>query len=213
MPQSPFARALLSLGLGVAVLALGLAAWLYTQPQESGGFIVGEVSVSGAAQVGGPFVLVDQAGATRSEKDFSGKFMLVYFGYTYCPDFCPTSLSVMTQALDQLAERDPAVAAQVVPVFITVDPDRDTVEAMAAYAPNFHERLVALTGSAEQIADAAGAYRVYYAKVEDDSATEYLMDHTTFIYLMDRDGAYATHFATNSPPAKIAETIEQWAER
>ena len=211
MPQSPFARALLSLGVGSAILAMGLAAWLWSQPQPAGPFVVSETTTSGTAQVGGPFTLVDQNGQARSEADFRGQLMLIYFGYTYCPDFCPTSLAVMTQALDLLAERDPELAAQVVPVFITVDPERDTVEAMAAYAPHFHERMVALTGTAEQIADAARAYRVYYAKVEDDSATDYLMDHSTFIYLMDRDGAYARHFATNAKPADVAEGIETWA--
>ena len=213
MPSSPLARALLVFGLGLSVLLLGTAAWLYSQQPSGLTVEVGTVSGSGAADIGGPFTLVDQHGQARSDQDFRGKFMLVYFGYTFCPDFCPSSLSVMTQALDRLAKQDPEVAASVVPVLISIDPERDTVEALAAYAPHFHERLVALTGTPEAVADAAAGYRVYYAKAESDAASDYLMDHSTFIYLMDPEGRYATHFSHYATPEEIAQAIETAAQK
>ena len=134
--------------------------------------------------------------------------MLVYFGYTYCPDVCPTSLSIMSQALDLLEAETGSLEDRVVPVFVTVDPARDDVPAMATYAEHFHPRLVALTGSDEQIAAAAKAYRVYYRKAEDPSASEYLMDHSSFIYLMGPDGTYVSHFAHNASPQEVAEGLK-----
>ena len=160
---------------------------------------------AGEALIGGPFTLTDQHGEQRTEQDFAGRYMLIYFGYTYCPDFCPMSLSNMTQAMDLLP---PEAAEQVVPVFITVDPERDTVAQLAEYAPLFHPRLVALTGSAEATKQAAQAYRVYFAKAGDADSDAYLMDHSTFIYLMGPDGKYVRHFAHNATPEEMAEAIE-----
>jgi protein SCO1/2 len=183
-----------------AVLALavaGGAAWLVLPPTVSS-------MAGGEAMVGGPFKLTDQHGAAVTEQDFAGRYMLIYFGYTYCPDICPLSLANMTQALDLLP---PDQAEQVVPILITVDPERDTVEQLAAYAPLFHPRLVALTGSPEAIKAAARAYRVYYARVGAADSNDYLMDHSTFIYLMGPDGGYVRHFAHNAAPEEIAAGI------
>jgi protein SCO1/2 len=167
-----------------------------------GGGLAGS-ETNGRVSIGGPFSLLDQHGERVTEKDFAGRFMLIYFGYTYCPDFCPLSLSAMTEALDLL---DPVEADQVTPVFISVDPARDTVEALADYAPHFHPRLVALTGSDDEVKAAAKAYRVYYAipAKEDDS---YAVDHSTFIYLMGPDGAYRAHFSHNTTPEEIADRL------
>jgi len=139
-----------------------------------------------------------------TERSFAGRYMLIYFGYTYCPDVCPMSLATMIQALDLLP---PAQAQRVVPIFITVDPERDTVEQLAAYAPLFHPRLVALTGSAEAIAAAAHAYRVLYSKAGD--GPDYLVDHSSFLYLMGPDGAYERHFHASASPKRIAEGLEE----
>jgi len=160
---------------------------------------------AGEALIGGPFTLTDQHGERVTEQDFAGRFMLVYFGYTFCPDICPTSLTVMTAALDRLPEEQ---AAQVVPILITVDPARDTVEQLANYAPLFHPRLVALTGSEEEVREAAKAYRVYYHvhEAEDD---DYTVDHSTFVYLMGPDGSYRTHFGIDASPEAMAEAIGQ----
>ncbi len=209
MPRSALARALLVFFLGLSVLAAGVGGWLLSQRAGPAVSITGPTTSQGTALVGGPFELVDQDGEPRSAADFRGRYMLVYFGYTYCPDICPTSLLSMTQALDLLAETDPEAARKVAPVFITVDPERDTVETMAAYASSFHEDLVALTGTAEQIAGAAKAYRVFYAKY-DDAGGDYLMDHTSLIYLMGPDGAYLSHFGHTAQAEEIAAGLRRY---
>jgi len=211
MPRSVPARALIVFLAGLALLAFGLAAWLWSERGSTSLVQVGTTTTSGTASIGGPFTLVDQHGQPRGDGDFRGRFMLIYFGYTYCPDFCPTSLKTMTAALDLVAQSDGALARRVVPLFITVDPERDTVEALAAYAPHFHESLVALTGTPAQVAAAAAAYRVYYAKVEDAGASDYLVDHSTFIFLMDPEGRYVTHFPPGVSPEAIAETLKDAA--
>jgi protein SCO1/2 len=201
MRLADFLRSRLFAIIAAAVLALvvaGAASWFVLTPATRS-------MAGGEALVGGPFTLVDQHGQERTEQDFAGRYMLIYFGYTYCPDFCPMSLSNMTQAMDLLP---PEAAEQVVPVFITVDPERDTVAQLAEYAPLFHPRLVALTGSAEATKQAAQAYRVYFAKAGDDDSDAYLMDHSTFIYLMGPDGDYVRHFAHNATPEEMAEAIE-----
>jgi protein SCO1/2 len=201
MRLADFLRSRLFAIMAAAALALvvaGAAAWFVLTPATRS-------MAGGEALVGGPFTLVDQHGQERTEQDFAGRYMLIYFGYTYCPDFCPMSLSNMTQAMDLLP---PEAAEQVVPVFITVDPERDTVAQLAEYAPLFHPRLVALTGSAEATKQAAQAYRVYFAKAGDDDPDAYLMDHSTFIYLMGPDGEYVRHFAHNATPEEMAEAIE-----
>ena len=189
----------------VAVGALAYASWRIF---DAGGGLVGG-NGGGQAEIGGPFTLVDQHGEQRRRSDFEGQYRLIYFGYTYCPDVCPTALWSMSQALDQLAETDPAVAEQVTPIFITVDPERDTVEHMAGYAESFHPRLVALTGTPEQIAETAKAYRVFYRKVEDDASNDYLMDHSSFIFLMDPEGRYLTHATDRDTPDELTALIRE----
>lgn len=197
-------RALIILGCGLLILLLGLATALWLQqPAGQRERIVGE------AAIGGPFALLDQRGEPVSERDLLGRYSLVFFGYTYCPDFCPQTLLNVTQALDALAESAPAKAAAVTPIFVTVDPERDTVEAMAAYAEHFHERLLALTGTPEQVAEAARAYRVFFRKVEDQSMSDYLMDHSTFVFLMGPDGKYVTHYTHATPPAELAAALAE----
>jgi cytochrome oxidase Cu insertion factor (SCO1/SenC/PrrC family) len=179
----------------VLVVALGVASWRLLMP---------ETGATGTALVGGPFTLTDQAGNEVTEQDFAGRFMLIYFGYTWCPDFCPMSLSTMVAALDLL---EPEQAEQVVPVLITVDPERDTVAQLAEYVPLFHPRLVGLTGTPEQTAAAAKAYRVYFNKVAEGDPDAYLMDHSTFIYLMGPEGEYRRHFGANATPEEVAEGL------
>jgi protein SCO1/2 len=160
----------------------------------------------GKALVGGPFELVDHTGKTVTDKDFRGRFMLVYFGFTLCPDVCPSGLQVMAAALDQVG----AKAEKIVPLFITVDPERDTPAQMAQYVASFHPRLIGLSGSPEQIAAAEKAYRVYAKKVTDDkSSAGYTFDHTSLMYLMDPKGDYVAHFTHATPVERIAERLEK----
>ncbi|WP_050630372.1 SCO family protein [Bradyrhizobium viridifuturi] len=152
--------------------------------------------------VGGPFALTDQAGHERTDRDFRGRLMLVYFGFTYCPDVCPTDLQAIGLALDKLG-RD---GDQVQPIFITVDPARDTAAHLAEYVSMFHPRLIGLTGSDDAIRKVADAYKVYYARVPQD-AGDYTVDHTAYIYLMDRDGNYLGFFPPGTSADRMVEII------
>jgi protein SCO1/2 len=161
---------------------------------------------SGVALIGGPFALVDQNGRTRRDTDYRGSLMLIYFGYTFCPDVCPTALQIMTVALDSLG----AAGEDIQPILITVDPRRDTVTQLKAYAANFHPRLVALTGTEQAVAGAQRAYKVYSAIPEgQESQSDYLVDHTSIIYLMGRDGRYLTHFSHTTSAEAMAAAIRR----
>jgi cytochrome oxidase Cu insertion factor (SCO1/SenC/PrrC family) len=205
MPVTPAARrgiVIFAVGL-VVVAAMLIGEYVFLNaPDSSADQRLGAVEAPGKVAIGGDFTLVDQNGATRHATDFRGKLMLVYFGYTYCPDVCPAELQKMSEAVDLLG----AKGEEVQPIFITVDPQRDTVEQMKAYAANFHPRLVALTGSAEQVAAAAHAYRVYYQKVKQPDGS-YLMDHSSVVYLMARDGTYLAHFGAETDAAQMAAAI------
>jgi cytochrome oxidase Cu insertion factor (SCO1/SenC/PrrC family) len=148
--------------------------------------------------IGGAFALIDQNGKRRTDAEFRGKFMLVYFGFTYCPDVCPTDLQQMGLAVDRLGAAGDAVQ----PIFITVDPERDTPEHLKDYVANFHSRFVGLTGDAPAIHEAARVYRAYYAKI-DLGESDYTVDHSSFIYLMGRDGEYLGFF----PPGTAADIL------
>lgn len=163
--------------------------------------------VSGKALIGGPFTLTDHRGRRVTEQDFMGKVTLVYFGYTYCPDVCPAELQVMSAALDELGAKKKKVNA----LFITIDPERDTVEQMNSYVSNFHEQLIGLTGSTQEIRAVANAYKVYYNKVTDDpSSTDYVMDHSSIVYLMSPKGEYLTHFSYGTGVEKMAKGIAKY---
>lgn len=166
----------------------------------------GDQTTSGKPLIGGPFSLVDHTGRRVTEKDFAGRYLLIYFGYTYCPDVCPAELQVMTAVLEKLGP----LAERITPIFITIDPERDTVKQMASYVTNFHPRLVGLTGTSEEIRAVAKAYRVYYAKAKDGSSdADYLMDHSSFVYLMDPRGEYVTHFPYGLGSDKMAAQIRE----
>jgi protein SCO1/2 len=157
-------------------------------------------------QVGGPFSLVDQTGAPVTDQSYKGKYRLIYFGYTFCPDACPTELQIMAQAIDSLG----ADGAKIQPIFITIDPERDTVEHMAAYVKLFDPRLVGLTGTPEQIAGVARAYRVYYAKAPAQDEGPYMMNHSSYVYLMNPDGKFLTVFSSDLDADRLASEIRRY---
>jgi cytochrome oxidase Cu insertion factor (SCO1/SenC/PrrC family) len=159
----------------------------------------------GRGTVGGPFTLTDQTGHKRSDSEFRGKLMVVYFGYTYCPDVCPADLMAITQALDALG---PA-AESIQPVFITVDPERDT-ERLADYVAAFHPSLVGLTGSSEEIRRVANSYKAFYAKVPDEQSGEYSIDHAGVIYLMGRGGDYLGFMPPQTGPDRLTEVLRKY---
>ena len=198
-------RLLIVVLLGFLAGALGGAALLLL----TRGAPAPRVETSGKALIGGPFTLIDQTGKTVTDKDFRGRFMLVFFGFTHCPDVCPAELQVMADALGQLGPK----AAEIVPVFITLDPERDTPEAVGAYVKNFGPNFVGLTGSPEAIAFAAKAYRVSFSKFEykdNKGQSGYSIDHSTLLYLMDTNGEYITHFSYGTPAAKMTETLRRY---
>ena len=196
----------IALVIGV-LIAIAAGLWL-SELMVGGSGGPGAVSSSGKAQVGGPFTLVNDAGETVTDETFRGRYMLIYFGFTFCPDVCPTELGIMSAALDQLGEK----AEKVQPLFVTIDPERDTPEVMARYVTLFHPRLVGLTGTPEQIASIAKAYHVFYRKAEDESSTDYTMDHSSIVFLMGPDGEYLKLFPPQTPPDKMAETIASYIE-
>jgi protein SCO1/2 len=158
----------------------------------------------GRGTVGGPFTLTDQTGKQRSDTEFRGKLMIVYFGYSYCPDVCPTDLMAITQALDALG---PA-AEGVQPLFITIDPERDT-KVLADYVSAFHHSLVGLTGSPDEIRKVANAYKAFYVKVQDERNGDYLIDHAGVIYLMGRHGEYLGFMPPQTNPDRLTEILRK----
>jgi len=157
-----------------------------------------------ASAIGGPFRLIDQNGKAVSDADLKGKWQLVFFGYTHCPDTCPTALNEIALALDQLGVKRDEVEI----VFITVDPERDTPEVMKAYVQSFDARIIALTGSPDAVAQAAKAYRVYYAKHPRGDG-EYDMDHSAVIYVMNPDGRFTATFTPDSTADAIAQRLQK----
>jgi protein SCO1/2 len=184
-------------GLAAAFLVLG-PPWGNTPHQ---------VSVeTGKALVGGPFTLIDQTGKRVTDKDFHGKYMLVFFGFTHCPDICPAGLQVMSAALAKLGDK----AKDVVPVFITLDPERDTPEKLAEYLNSFDARFVGLSGSKQEVESAAKAYRVYYQIVPDDKTPgEYTVDHAAIIYLMGKDGQFITHVPHTTNVDQVVAALDK----
>lgn len=163
----------------------------------------GNVTV-GKALIGGPFELTTHNGKRVRDAAYRGKLMLVFFGFTYCPDICPAGLQVISAALDEVGSESHNVAS----LFVTIDPERDTPEQLKSYVSSFHPTITGLTGSTQDISAAAKAYRVYYRKVEDPALSDYTMDHTSFIYLMDAQGNFITHFAHVVTPDKLAARLK-----
>ncbi len=194
-------------GLAMAAIAGGAAWLLVTGEGESAAEAAPGVVDVGGADLGGPFTLTDQTGRRVTAEEVIDGPTLVYFGYTFCPDVCPIDTAIMVEATEMLAER----GIEVTPVFVTVDPERDTPEALALWAEAMHPDLVALTGSPEAIAEAAEAYRVYYSRVEmPDSAAGYLMNHTAFTYFMTPDGIaglFRHGVAPETIAAEVARTL------
>lgn len=183
---------------GVIAAASGWMLWPPTVPEPSAAALMDAVMWN-KEQIGGPFALIDQDGRPRTDADFRGKLLLVYFGYTYCTDICPTDLQAISTAIDKLGPAGESVQ----PLFITVDPEHDTPEAIKLYVALFHPRLVGLTGSAKQVKTAARAYKVYYAKNEQSKKSDPVIDHSGFVFLVGRDGKYLGFF----PPGTSADRM------
>src|SRR5690348_7576378 len=184
-----------AIGLVVAALLLGAGAFVWLNGAGRGGSLIG-----------GPFTLEDGNGKPVSDTEFRGKYMLIYFGYTYCPDVCPTTLNELADALDHLG----AKAAKLQPIFITVDPKRDTPAVVKQYAAAFSPRLLGLTGTPDQIAHVAKEYRVYYAEHRTGPGpNDYSMDHSSVLYLMDPNGKFVAPIRPDENGTEMAADISR----
>jgi protein SCO1/2 len=194
-------RFLLIAAVLAGMVVLGTGAFLAWELRDNPRGVAGTAL---ASAIGGPFRLTDQNGKTVTDSDLKGKWSLVYFGYTHCPDACPTALNDISIALDQLGSKRDAVR----PVFITVDPERDTSAALKDYVTAFDAPILALTGTPDEVAQAAKGYRVYYAK-HPEKGGEYSMDHSSVIYVMDPQGRFTASFTHESTPEQISERLKK----
>lgn len=199
MNKARIIRVLLSVIAG-AIIAAAIA---WVQVKDAPMPPARERVVAGT-KIGGPYTLTDHTGKTVTEKDFSDTYKVIYFGFTYCPAICPTELQKMMVALGQAG---PA-AEKIRPIFVTVDPERDTVPVMAAYVAQFSPRLTGLTGTREQVDAALKAYKIYARKVDDPAAGDYTMDHSSYIYLMTPGDQLLGVFGIDSKPADIVKAIQ-----
>lgn len=198
---SPKSKIIIILWACMALVAVGFYSLMGAQKDQ--------MSVAGKqtkALIGGSFNLTNHLGKPVTEKDFAGKYMLIYFGYANCPDVCPVDLQVMG---DAYAALDNSQKSLINLMFVTIDPERDTVEQLAIYAPLFNDDLIGYTGTLEQIKAIKKTFRVYGAKAVDDSASDYTMDHSNMIYVMDKRGEYIKHFSFGTKPEVITEYLKK----
>ena len=195
-------KLIVSIAAGLLLGGLGAFAIFGSSSNTSG-----TATQSGTALIGGPFQLSDTSGKPVTDEDFRGRYMLLFFGFTNCPDICPAGLQLIGAALDKLGDK----ADKVVPIFVSVDPERDTLQKLAIYVKNFDDRVVGLTGTPEQINAIAKAYRVFFEKTPNEAAPqEYGINHTSIIYLMGPDGKYVDHF---TPMTGIDAMVEKLDKR
>ena len=195
---SALGAAVLVLGGGALVLRGGSPFAGWTRAQEAS-----EAAATGGPSIGGPFTLMAEDGRSVTDEAYRGKWMLVYFGYTFCPDVCPTTLNNIAQALAQLGPD----AERLNPLFITVDPKRDTPKVMGDYVKSFDPQIIGLSGTPGQIAAVAKEYHVYYA-VQPGDGDNYLVDHSSFVYLMTPQGAFAKVIPGSTEGKAMAEAIK-----
>jgi len=196
-------RRFLCLAAGLLLASIGCTSRAQSPEETSAARLMDDLMWN-RGPIGGPFALTDHSGKLRTDEDFRGKLLLIYFGYSYCPDVCPTDLQQIGLAVDRLG----AGAEAVQPLFITLDPGRDTAAHLADYVPLFHPRLIGLTGSAEQIRHVALAYKVYYTKYPPGSP-DYVIDHSSFVYLVDEDGKYIGFFPPGTTADRMVEIMRQ----
>jgi len=200
-------RGLALLAGGALLLLIGIggaALWLRPAPESLGPTLPAGVAI------GGPFSLIDETGAPVTEKTYRGRHMLIFFGFTYCPDVCPTELAKIAATLDLLGQD----AQRLVPLFVSIDPERDTPEALAQYTDLFHPAIIGLTGTEAEVAAAARAFRVYYNKVKTGPEPDaYTMDHSAFVYLMGPDGGFRQLFSPQATPEQMAAAIRSHLAR
>ncbi len=194
--------------LAFATFAAAISAVYLVKPAPQPAASLGPSASSGAAAIGGQFSLIDQYGRPVTEARLLGHISLIYFGYTFCPDVCPTTLAAISEGLNQFEAKYAERGKRVEPVFITVDPERDTPSVMATYAKNFHPRLLALSGAPVDVAKAMRAYKVYAEKrIEGGDTKNYLVDHASTVYIMDMKGHYLANISGAVTPAQVVAAL------
>ena len=193
-----------SIFLPLSALALSLAAC-----SPSGGTTTAEPPLAGA-DIGGEFELVNKDGETVRWSDFDGKYRTVYFGFTYCPDVCPVDVQRAMRGLKQFEQDEPDRAAKIQPIFISVDPERDTPEIVGEFSAAFSDRLIGLTGTPEKVKAAADAFRVFYAKGQETENGGYLVDHSAITYLFGPNGEPLATLPTDQGPDAVAAELAKW---
>lgn len=188
------AAAALAFSAGLATLQIKLAPRMMERPTQS---------VAGT-KIGGPFSLINQDGHRVDQSVLEGHYALIYFGFTYCPAICPTELQKINVTLKQLGP----LADQILPVFITIDPERDTPAIIKPYIAQFHPRMMGLTGTVDEVAAALKAYKVYARKVDDPTLNDYTMDHSSYIYFIAPDGTLIGMYAIDSTPSAMVRDIQ-----
>jgi protein SCO1/2 len=163
------------------------------------------------AKIGGTFTLINQDGGKTSENQFKGQYRIIYFGYSYCPDVCPVDLANIMLGLKQAEKEDPTLIKKIQPIFISVDPERDTPAVLKQYVSAFHPRLIGLTGSADEIAEVAEKYLIIYDIRKDEGSSEYLVDHSRQAYLFGPDGEPLALLPFDGTPQQVAAEIIRWA--
>ncbi len=196
--------------LGAVVMGVGLGTLANELSRRfSAGGDDAPATVLRYPDIGGPFSLTDHAGRRVTEKDYAGKILLVFFGFTHCPDVCPTALTAVSEVLDRVGEK----ARDVQPLFVTVDPERDTAELLAGYVTHFHPSIVGLTGTPEEIKTVAQGYQVFYRKAKGGTPDAYSMEHTASIYVMDRQGKFRgtldVHESADTRMKKLQRLIDE----
>ncbi|XP_072452524.1 protein SCO2 homolog, mitochondrial [Notamacropus eugenii] len=201
-------------GLRTRLLVAGLfgsglaLAWLSARAEKEQRRQQRRVEALRSAAVGqGDFHLVDHTGRPRSKADFAGQWVLLYFGFTHCPDICPEELEKLTKVVHRL-DAEPGLPP-VQPLFITVDPERDNVAAVGRYVGEFHPRLLGLTGTSEQVSQAARAYRVYYSAGPPDEDQDYIVDHSIIIYLLNPDGLFTDYYGRSKTEEQITDSVRR----
>ncbi|MEH6791018.1 MAG: SCO family protein [Parasphingorhabdus sp.] len=179
-------------------------------PAPGGGASADAEPPLAGAKIGGPFTLTNQDGGKTSDAQFKGQYRIIYFGYSYCPDVCPVDLANIMLGLKQAEKEDPSLAKKIQPIFISVDPGRDTPAVLKQYVAAFHPRLIGLTGSSEEIADVAKKYLIIYDIRNDEGASEYLVDHSRQAYLFGPEGEPLALLPFDGTPRQVADEIARW---
>jgi protein SCO1 len=195
------------------VIGIGVLIYYQLEKEKKMEKVASEVVTTGKPALGGPFVLVDQDGIPKTDASFRGNFLMLYFGFTYCPDICPSELVKVGKILDELKRKNIGTGdIKVKPVFISVDPARDTVGQMKFYSKDFHPDFTFLTGTREQVAAITKAYRVYFSKANENIADDedYLVDHSIVVYLINPEGEFLHFFTQKSQVGDVADKIAEY---